>query len=534
MADIRTTNADLLARRLRAHGVRHIFGIPSGQILPVVEAAEAHGIRFNLVSHEMSAAFMADVMGRLTGIPGVALATLGPGATNLATGVGNAMLDRSPSLVMTGQVATAQAGRRIQMHIDHRPLFTPLTKASLALAQGRVGLTVERAFTLATAEPPGPVHLDLPEDVLVAPAAEREHRQGAPAPAARRLVGMREAVRTLQRARRPVAVLGLSAARAGAGRQIRRFLERWKIPYVTTMMGKGVVPDPHPLSIGVVGRARHRWVEAFLKSADLILGLGYDPVEIGYEDWMPDLPLVHVDREAADVDPRVRIAAEVLGDLGEAVVALAAAPLTRTEWDLPVIRAFQERLAAGLRPRATGFQPYQALDILRAWLPDNGILACDVGAHTHIIASQWPLPAGGALLVSNGWSSMGYGIPAALAASLACPRREVVCVVGDGGFMMQAGEMATAARLGRPVLFVVMQDGSLSLVEAKQRRRGFRIAGVKLGAPSPPEHYFGVPCVWARTEGEFHTALRQARQRRGPMIIKAEVDGSRYGEILYT
>jgi acetolactate synthase-1/2/3 large subunit len=171
---------------------------------------------------------------------------------------------------------------------------------------------------------------------------------------------------------------------------------------------------------------------------------------------------------------------------------------------------------------------------LRAWLPADGILACDVGAHTHIIASQWPIPAGGALLVSNGWSSMGYGIPAALGAAVACPKRKVACVVGDGGFMMQAGEMATAARLGLPVLFVVMQDGSLSLIEAKQIQRGFRVAGVKLGAPKPPEHYFGVPCLWARTEGEFRTALRRATKSRGPMIIKAEVDGSRYGEILYT
>lgn len=534
MADNQTTNADLLARRLKAHGVRYVFGIPSGQILPVVEAAERCGIRFVLVSHEMSAAFMADVVGRLTGVPGVALATLGPGATNLATGVGNALLDRSPCLILTGQVATSQTGRRLQMHIDHHPLFAPLTKASLTLVNGWVGATLDRALALASAEPPGPVHLDLPEDVLVAPAAEREVRQRSAAPGTRRLVGLRDAIRALRRAKRPVAVLGLSAARAEVGQQIRRFLERWKIPYVTTMMGKGVVPDPHPLSIGVVGRARHRWVEAFVKSADLVLGLGYDPVEIGYEDWMPDLPLVHVDRERPDVDSRVRVAAVVRGDLGEAVEALTAAPLTRTEWELPVIRAFQERLAAGLRPRATSFQPYQVLDLLRAWLPADGILACDVGAHTHIIASQWPLPVGGTLLVSNGWSSMGYGIPAALAASLACPQRRVACVVGDGGFLMQAGEMATAARLGRPVLFVVLQDGSLSLIEAKQRRRGFRVAGVTLGTRRPPEHYFGVPCLWARSEAEFRVALQRARRSRGPMIIKAEVDGSRYGEILYT
>jgi acetolactate synthase-1/2/3 large subunit len=535
MTDIRHTNAGLLAERLKAHGVRYVFGIPSGQILPAVEALEGCGIRFVLVSHEMSAAFMADVVGRLTGTPGVALATLGPGATNLATGVGNGLLDRSPCLILTAQVPTSQHGRRVQMHIEHRQLFAPLTKDSLSLASGGVAETVDRAVALALAEPPGPVHLDLPEDILAGNALERPGRvelvRRSPSP---RVTGLREAVRVLRGAHRPVAVLGLSAARSGQGRLIRRLLERFRIPFVTTMMGKGVIPDPHPLSIGVVGRARHRWVEGFVAEADLVLGLGYDPVEIGYEDWMPDVPLVHVDREAADADPRVRIAAQVRGDLGAAVAALLAAPLSRAGWDLAAIRAFQTRLAAGLRPRSAGFQPHQVLDLLRAWLPADGILACDVGAHTHQIASQWPVPAGGGLLVSNGWSSMGYGIPAALAAKLACPRREVACLVGDGGFLMQAGEMATAARLGRRVLFVMLRDGSLSLIEAKQRRRGYRAAGVALPPWPPPPDYFGVPCVPARTPREFRTALHRARRARGPLVIEAVVDGSRYAEILYS
>jgi acetolactate synthase I/II/III large subunit len=535
MATHPTTNAELLAARLAARGVRYAFGIPSGQILPMVDGFERQGIRFVLVSHEMSAAFMADVMGRLTGVPGVALATLGPGATNLATGVGNALLDRSPSLILTGQVGAHQHGRRVQMHVDHQALFAPLVKRSLRLAPGRVAATLDRALALALAEPPGPVHLDLPEDVLAAPSTERPGRPtAARRPAPPRLTGMREAVRLLGGARRPVAVLGLSAARSGAGQGIRHVLERFGIPYVTTMMGKGVIPDPHSLSIGVVGRARHRWVEAFLQDADLILGLGYDPVEIGYEEWMPDVPLVHVDREAADADARVRIAAEVRGDLGEAMAALVAAPLGRTEWDPRMVRAFQTRLAAGLRPAADGFQPHQVLDLLRAWLPADGILACDVGAHTHLIASQWPVPGGGTLLVSNGWSSMGYGIPAAIGAALACPARRVACVVGDGGFLMQAGEMATAARLGCRVCFVILEDGSLSLIEAKQRRRGLSLTGVELPVTPPPAHYFGVPCLPARTPGEFRTALATARRARGPVAIAARVDGSRYGEILYT
>jgi acetolactate synthase I/II/III large subunit len=535
MGDIRQTNAGVLAKRLRALGVRYAFGIPSGQILAMIEAFEACGVRFILVSHEMTAAFMADVVGRLTGVPGVALATLGPGATNLATGVGNALLDRSPCLIITGQVPSVQFGRRVQMHVDHQQLFAPLTKGSFVLAPGRIGETIDGAVALATAEPPGPVHLDLLDDFAVAMAREELRRRPLPAaPHRGRVRGVPAAVKALRGARRPVAALGLSAARSGSGPRIRRFLERHRIPFVTTMMGKGVVPERHPLHIGVVGRARHRWVEKFLADADLILGIGYDPVEIGYEDWMPAVPLVHVDKEAVDADPCVVVAAEVHGDIGTVLESVAAAGIGRAAWDPESIRRFRARLAASLRPASRRFQPWEVLDLLREWLPANGILACDVGAHTHLIASQWDV-RNGSLLVSNGWSSMGYGIPAAMAAKLARPTREVACVVGDGGFLMQAGEMATAARLGSRVLFVVLRDESLSLIHVKQRRRGYRITGVGLPVrrPVPPPHYFGVPCVPARSAREFRAALVRAKRCRGPVVIEAIVDGSRYAELLY-
>ncbi|RPI03682.1 MAG: thiamine pyrophosphate-binding protein, partial [Zetaproteobacteria bacterium] len=515
MHDIRGTNAGFLAKRLRAVGVRYVFGIPSGQILAVIEAFEACGIRFILVSHEMTAAFMADVVGRLTGVPGVALATLGPGATNLATGVGNALLDRSPCLIVTGQVPSAQFGRRVQMHVDHRQLFQPLTKGSFLLAPGRMAETIDGAVALATAEPPGPVHLDLLDDFAVAPAREKCRALPRPPKTGQApLRGVAAAVKALRAAERPVAALGLSAARLGLGRQIGLFLRRHRMPFVTTMMGKGVVPDEHPLCIGVVGRARHRQVERFLADADLVLGIGYDPVEIGYEDWMPAVPLVHVDRERVDADGRVCVAAELTGDLGAALEALGAAGLARTAWDLTAIRDFRAQLAASLRPASRRFQPWEVLDLLRDWLPADGILACDVGAHTHVVAAQWPLSRPGTLLVSNGWSSMGYAIPAALAAKLVRPNREVTCVVGDGGFLMQAGEMATAARLGSRVTFVLLRDESLSLIRAKQARRGYRPAGVGLpsGTMPPPAHYFGVPCVPARSSAEFRTALARARR----------------------
>ncbi len=401
MANMRKTNAGILAARLRAHGIRYAFGIPSGQILAAIEAFEQCGIRFILVSHEMAAAFMADVVGRLTGVPGLAVATVGPGATNLTTGVGNALLDRSPCLVLTGQVASTQVGRRVQMHIDQQALFRPLTKATFCLKPGRITETVDRAMAMATAEPPGPVHLDFPEDFAVAEARERP---GTFRPTARTrrggITGLEATLHALRQARRPAAALGLTAARTGVGHQLGRFLERHRIPFVTTMMGKGVLRDDHPFCIGVVGRARHLWVERFLADADLIIGIGYDPVELGYEEWMPNVPLVHVDSEAADMDSRVQVAAELQVDLTATLRHLLAADLPCATWDLATLQAFRAHLHRALRPRSPRFQPHHVLDILRQWLPTDGLLACDVGAHTPVVATQWPVLRPGTLLVS--------------------------------------------------------------------------------------------------------------------------------------
>jgi acetolactate synthase-1/2/3 large subunit len=305
---------------------------------------------------------------------------------------------------------------------DHQALMRPLTKGSFHLAPGLMADTVDRTVALAIAEPPGPVHLEFPDDVAVGEVRETPSRLvRAKTNPGGEVAGLAQALEVLRQTQRPVVALGLSAARMGVGAQVRRFVERHRVPFVSTMMGKGVLPDEHPLCIGVVGRARHLWVEEFLSRADLIVGIGYDSVEIGCEDWVRDVPIVHVDREKADVDSRVRVAAEVLGDLQTSLPALSKATLPRYAWNLDALRQFRLNLLQSLRPAGRRFQPHQVLDLLRAWLPEDGILASDVGAHTHIIATQWPIAQPQNLLVSNGWSSMGYAIPAALATKLARP-----------------------------------------------------------------------------------------------------------------
>jgi acetolactate synthase-1/2/3 large subunit len=533
------TNADLIARTLREAGVRYCFGIPSGQVLPLIEAMRRAGIEYVLVSHEGAAGFMADVVGRLTGVPGVCLATLGPGATNMTTGVGNALLDRSPLLAITGQVPVAQLKRRVQMRIDQQDLFRPLTKATFMAEPGRVTATVREAMRLACAEPPGPVHLDLPEDVALAPPAEPLRDLTVAGAALLPLTGglaLAGVGRMLQQARRPVAALGFSVFRTGQLEALRRFLEGQNLPFVTTMMAKGAVPEDHPLWVGVIGRARRKTVETFLARADLVIGIGYDPVEINYEEWMPKVPLVHLDGEPADVDGTVNVAHQVVGDLASTLVGLESLPPRANHWKADELAAFRAHLEASLRlAPGDGFQPWEALDLLREALPRDAIVTCDVGAHTHLVATQWRTYLPHTLLVSNGWSSMGYGIPAALGAKLACPDREVACIMGDGCLLMMAGEMATARRLGRKVLFLVLNDNWLALIKVKQERRKYGLTGVQLGETnySPPDQYFGVPCRATRTPAEFRAALQWARAVDGPAVVEAMVRPEIYSEILY-
>jgi acetolactate synthase-1/2/3 large subunit len=530
------TNADLIVRTLVAAGVRCGFGVPSGNVLPLIEAMRTGGLPWVLTAHEGSAAFAADVTGRLTGAPGLAIATLGPGATNLTTGVGCAWLDRSPMLAITCNLHTPQLGRRIQMWIDHAALFRPITKASLAFRTGRVAAVLEEAIGLALAEPAGPVHLDLPEDVALAPAVE----DVPPIPAARRRppapeAAFQKAAELLARARRPVAVIGASAMRLQRPALLREVVERHRLPFASTTMAKGLIDEDHPLSLGCIERARRQVQRELLRSADLIVGLGYDVVEVEYEAWIGTVPLLSVDVDPVDADATVAIAHEVVGDLDAALARLAALPPGRPEWPEDAARRHRARFQAALRPAASAFTPHQAIDVVRAVLPRDGILAFDVGAHTHQIASQWTAHEPRTFLITNGWSSMGFGLPAAIAAKLARPDRPVVALIGDGCFQMTCGEVAVARRLGLPLPVVVLDDRWLSLIQVKQERRRFGVYGTDLGREDldAPAHYFGAPALTARTAGDLEKALRDALRADGPTVIEAVVDGGHYMETVY-
>ncbi|HSL20012.1 MAG TPA: thiamine pyrophosphate-binding protein [Vicinamibacterales bacterium] len=531
-------NVDLIVRMLRDAGARHAFGIPSGNVIPLLDALRRGGIEFVLTAHEGSAAFAADVTGRLTGAPGVCLGTMGPGATNLATGVGCASLDRSPLVAITCNVPTHQLGRRVQMVIDHHALFKPITKATCPLRTGRVATTLADLIGVALSEPHGPVHLDLPEDVSLAasteePIAAVEPRRRDPAPEA----DVERLGELLKQARRPLAVIGASARRMNRPERLRAFIERHGIPFASTTMAKGMIDEDHPLSIGCIERAKRQVQRKFLRSSDLIVGLGYDVVEVEYEQWIGTVPLASVDIERVDADATVKIAHEVIGDLDASLERMLRLAPGRYEWAADAARKQKDAFQAALRPKGgNGFTPHEAIDVARAVLPPEGILAFDVGAHTHQIASQWTSHAPGDFLITNGWSSMGFGIPAAIAAKLARPDLPVLCIVGDGCFQMTCGEVAVAQRLGLSLPILVLDDGWLTLIELKQMKRKLPVYGTDVtrgDRRDAPAHYFGAPAVTVRGARELERELKKAFRASGPTVIEAVVDRTTYSETVY-
>ncbi len=527
------TVARKLVRMLRDMGVRHVFGVPSGGWVDYMEALrETDGIDFVLTSHEGGASFMADVCGRLTGVPGVCFGTFGPGATNLATGVGGALLDRSPMIALTDEMPAAMRSRVTQMGIDHQALFAPITKKTTRLDAANATAILADAAAVALEGRPGPVHIGLPSGLSAEPAGAGDLAFVAPQPPAPDAAALDALTAAFRAARKPVLAIGLGATRLGIERRIAALAERFGLPVVLTPMAKGVLPENHPNYAGVLFHALSDEVGKTHAAADLVVAIGYDPVEFNYESWMRDgLPLASVDIAPVDIDrARHPVVAEVIGDIAAGLAALEAVQAPRKEWALAEVAARKAAMFQRMRPSAGAMGPCAALEVLRDVLPDDGIMTCDVGAHTHLIGQKWETPASGRQIMTNGWSAMGFGLPAAIAAKLCRPDQAVCAVVGDGGFLMTVGELATAVREKLPIVILVLTDNDLALIRIKQQRKQNPIYGTPvraegtIGGPS----LFGVPVTTAATPEALRAALVEAFAADGPRIVEALVDSREY------
>jgi acetolactate synthase-1/2/3 large subunit len=537
------TVADLIVDGLVRAEVGRLFGVPGGgSNLEILEAARARGLQFVLCHQEWAATIMAAVTGDLTGRPGVVLSTLGPGVTASATGLAHASLDRSPVIYISDRHPTAVLEYASHQYLDHAAHVGPIVKGSVTVTPDSASHWVAHAVRLALAEPRGPVHLDLPADVAGRSAVPVATDLGPSPPAALDGVRVEEAARMIRAARRPIVIAGLGCRTADA-KWLRAFAEALPAPVLTTYKAKGAIPDPHPLALGIfTGGALE---EPLVRRADLIITFGLDTVELIPRRWSYDAPVLSLTRSPS-TEPRLRApgggayftpALEVVGDPGTILEDLAPRLMprgTRADWDVAEVdRLRRERLAA-LEIPVPGLAPHRVVQMTRELTAAGSIATVDAGAHMFQATTYWQALEPGELLISNGLATMGFALPAAIAAQLVHPDRRVVCFTGDGGLMMVAAELETVARLRLPILIVVFDDEALSLIEVKQEQKGFEGVSMRYAGPDLPAlaRAFGLRAFTATDEATLHRALIAAQTAPGPALIDARIDASGYRAML--
>jgi acetolactate synthase-1/2/3 large subunit len=522
------TIAEYIANQLFAHGVRYVFGIPGGPSIPYMEAFKNAGIEFILTSNEASAGIMADVTARLTGITGVCHATFGPGATNISTGVGGALLDRSPVIVFTSEMDDNMLNRTTQMNINHQKLFEPLTKATYRLNAENVVEVLESALRLCHESYPGPVHIGLPADISDIEInttsssgfmTENNYFQN----------NIQKIISLLEKSRRPLMAVGLTAARLELKDKLISFLDTCKMPVVVTPMAKGVIPENHPCYAGVLMHSLSDYLEDIYEKSDLVIGIGYDPVEFNYEAWMPDIPLLHFDTRETDMSSKA-IVTQFIGPVDEWFGMLKNLNTGSLIFEEAVIKGIRDEMASVYNGFTSHFGPAAALRVLQDELPEDVILTSDVGSHLHLIGQFWNTHENGKLIMTNGWSSMGFGIPAAMAAQMNYPDATVVCVTGDGGFLMMAGEMVTLRRYNLPVIVVVFSDGELNLIKIKQSWKELPAYGTLLYHADlfDTDIFLGIKVLRADSLEGMRKATIEALSVNEPVIINAVIDPEDY------
>jgi acetolactate synthase-1/2/3 large subunit len=506
-----------MARSLAARGVQYVFGLPGGEIVAFIDACRRAGIRFLLTGHEASAAWMAQVVGQITGVPGVCASTLGPGATNLVTGVANAWLDRAPMLAVTAQIPGAAIDTMTHQRVPLDRLFAPVTKGSFAAGLGDTVELIERGMDLAAAPRPGPVHIALASDLAVQEYHEQP-RQSAIELGTSAAPDLHQVRSRIEAAARPLVLIGLSATPATAP-AIRAFVDKLQAPFLVTPKAKGIASEGHALFAGVAsGMAIDRDIVEIIKRADLIIGIGFDPVECD-KTWFADVEVVSLD-SASMAEGRYQ-PLEVIGDLGSLVASLNPTP---RPW----------RVSRPERQPRSGLSPLRLIEELRSIFPRDGIATCDVGSHKLVMGQFWRCYEPGTFFMSNGLSGMGFGIPAATAAQLCHPQKSVIAVVGDGGMLMMLHDLVLIRELGLPLLIVVLSDRNLSLIRVSEERRGFPAYGVDF---TPPDfaaiaQAFGIAGRRVNSIAEAKSCAEEALTKRAPFVLDVPVDYREYYDLV--
>lgn len=529
------STAEVVAEALVSAGVQHIFAYPGDPIIELMECSRARGIDVVLARREGTAAFMAEASAMATGAPGVCLSTLGPGSTALVNGVAAANTDRVPMIALSGQIETSREQFFTHQVIDHKLLYSPITKWAGRIEATAVGTTMRKALSLAQAERPGAVHLTIAGDVSKLPATDVSFKP-PPMAAALTTIGVVRAdgapdpSRLLASARHPVVLAGIGATRAGATDALVRFAERLSVPVVVSPMAKGVFPEGHPLFAGVLDMACNQLLWQLLEEADLIVTAGFDAVEL-IKPWNIATPVLHIDA-LQNTDQIYASDVECVGAVGAVLDWLGESFNGEPRWTTAEVAAHRARLTdAYYQGTVAGrLNPTDVVDVVRAAMPENTIATTDVGSHKLLVGQGWRTPAPRHLLMTNGLSSMGFGVPAAIAAKMVHPSQPVVAMVGDGGFAMAATEIRLAAARGLGLVFVVFVDGSLNRIELKQMVQSYPSTATRIEDMDLVGLAAAMDCDGVRAESvaELEKALADVDDLNRPLIVEAHIDPAQY------
>ena len=542
------TAADLLVDCLEAEGCQWVFSVPGEETMDILDAlSRSETIRHITTRHEQGAAFMADVHGRLTGNAAVAMGTLGPGATNLVTGIADAFLDRAPMVAITGQASSDKLHKEAHQVVDIVQMLAPVTKWNARVERiEAIPEIVRKAFRVATLEKPGPTHIELPEN-LAAMAPEDDsivpllpNRAYFPEPTDEAIA---HAARLLAASERPIVLAGNGVLRRNAAPELRAFARGLHVPVAVTFMGKGAMDDRSHLSLMAVGLQTRDHVLSGFDRADLVVSVGYDPVEYAPSWWNPDRSkrIIHIDTTPSEVDAAYRPEVELIGDIDGTLERLLAAVLPhgiggrdageRHEAKEILVNAdlrvsLLEELAAYEADQGYPIKPQRAIADLRRALGPSDIVVSDVGAHKVWVARLYQAYEPNTVIISNGFAAMGISLPGAIAAKLVHPDRKVVALCGDGGFLMNSQELETAKRIGANVTVVIWRDDGYGLIDWKQRNEFGRPFAVEFGNPDFVAYAesFGVAGFRPAAADDLYQTLMRALEVPGPAVVEVPID----------
>jgi acetolactate synthase-1/2/3 large subunit len=519
---------------LEAEGVKYVFGIPGEETLDLNESLADSSIDFVPVRHEQGGAYMADAYGRLTGRAGVCLGTLGPGATNLVTAVADAFLDRAPLVALTGQSDLERMHKESHQYIDLLGIMRPVVKWNARVSSPEiVPEVVRKAFKVAESEKPGSTHLELPEDVMMRPLDASPLPRHAPVQPEPGMKELQRATEVIMAAENPVILAGNGAIRTHASRALRAFVHTTGIPVAETFMAKGLLDYEDPHALGTVGLQARDYELAGFHEADVVIAVGYDLVEHKPEHWNPraDKQIVVIDTVAAEIDEFFMPEVELIGDIAH-VLARLAAGCSRRDSSPPDAERLRRIVFGALNDAREDdhfpMRPPRVLCDIRRALRRTDVLVSDVGLHKLWIGRMFPAHEPGTVLIANGLAGMGFALPSGIAAKLVDPRRHVVTVSGDGGFLMNCQELETAVRLRTPVVNVIWENGQFGSIVWKQDNRFGRHFGVDFGNPDFVKlaEAFGAPAWRCASADEFSQRLEHALTLDVPSVIVVPIDYS--------